>query len=265
MRAYRLVLALVIGAAMCASAQDLTPPKTLDEAQQDNNYAELLNAVRLTPEQLVELLGAQTVIETDGALRPDEAAALAEVRLGILRGLSSLEAIRALGDRQQIFGQAQTRFEQLVQAEVKNVMEYLTDEQRSAMAWRASPARALDNMVAAVGQGRKVSEEQWRAMREQLTTAFGGLTSQLEPAAKVTPDQISALLDTARAMDDQTFAARQSALPREWAQTILPTTIQRLANQEYRDQQVKGLVRQLITYRRGQLLIQAKQKAGAAH
>ena len=265
MRASSLALALVIGAAVCASAQDLTPPKTLIEAQEDINYAELLNAARLTPEQLVELLSAQAVIETDGALGPNEAAALAEVRLGILRGLSSDEAVRALGDRQQIFGQAHTRFEQLLQAESKNITDNLTDEQRSAMAWTLTPARALDNVVAALGQARKAPDAQWQTIREQVTTGVSGLSSQIEPAAKATPDQIGALLDTARAMDDQTFAARRSALPREWAQTVLPTIVQRLANPQYRDQQVNGVVRQLITYRRGQLLVKAKQTAGAAH
>jgi hypothetical protein len=265
MRAYSLVLALVIGTAVCASAQDLAPPATLNEAQDDMNYAELLNAARLTPEQLVELLSAQTVIATDGALRPDEAAALAEVRLGVLRGLSAEEASRALGDRQQIAGQARQRFEQLVQAESRNVMDSLTDEQRSAMAWAGTPARALDNVVAVVSQTRKAPGEQWQMIRGQLTAGVSGLSSQTDPAAKVTPDQIVALLDAAHAMDDQTFAARQSALPREWAQTILPSIVQRLANQQLRDQQVNSVVRQLITYRRGQLLVKAKQKAGAAH
>ena len=82
-----------------------------------------------------------------------------------------------------------------------------------------------------------------------------------DPAAKATAEQVGGLFDAARAMDDQTFKARRAALPREWAQVVMPNILQRLADPASRDEQLAGVINRLLDYRRGEELVRAKQDA----
>ncbi len=259
-----LTIALLVGATARVPCQGLPAPRTLIEAQQDIDYAELLNAARLTAEQLDALVKAQAAIQADTVLGPDEATALAEVRQGVLRGQSRDEAVRALGDRQQAVGQAQQHFEEALQVQSKTLSGQLIEDQRLALAWAATPARALEGVVTTVGVMRAMPDAQWQQFRTQAIGGIGQLSAQADPTAKVAPEQIGALLDAARAMDDKTLEAKRATLAKDWAQTIMPGIVARLSNPQFQEQQVSGVLRQFLTYERGQLLVQAKQEAMVA-
>jgi peptidoglycan hydrolase-like protein with peptidoglycan-binding domain len=252
---------LMAGAATWVPCQELPAPRTLMEAQQDIDYADLLNAAQLTAEQLDALLKAQGTIQAETVLGPDEATALAEVRQGILRGLSREQAMGALGERGQAVGQAQMRLQQLLQASSKQLSDLLTEEQKSAIAWAGTPARALEGVLENVGNARKAPDAQWQQFRTQMVQGISQLSSQVDPAGKASPEQIGALLDAAHGMDDATFEAKRATLPREWAQTTMPTIVGRLSNPQFREQQVGMVMQRLLTYERGSLLVQAKQDA----
>ena len=264
MSIWGLMIVLIVGASARLPGQDLPAPSTLVEAQQDTDYAELLNAARLTSEQLDALLQAQAAIQADTVLGPDEATALAEIRQGVLRGQSRDEALRALGDRQQAVGQAQQHFEQALQAQSKTLSGQLTEDQRLALARAATPVRALEGVVGSVSAMRALPDAQWQQVRTQMIGGIGQLSAQADPTAKASPEQIGALLDAARAMDDKTLEAKRATLLKEWAQTIMPGIVARLNDPQFQEQQVSGVLRQLLTYERGQLLVQAKQEAMVA-
>jgi hypothetical protein len=264
MKVRSLTIVLVVAAAARVPAQELPPPQTVMEAQEDLNYAELLNAAQFTPEQLDALLDIQAALEAGSVLGPDEAAALAEVRHGVLRGLTSEEAMRALGERAPVFGQAHARFGELVQAQSKALTGLLTEDQKTALAWAATPARGLANVVDNVGQARAVPDAQWQQVRTDMVQALVGMSTVIDPAAKVTAEQIGALLDGVRAMDDETLKARRASIAKEWAQTLMPSILQRLTDPKSRDQQIDGVIHQILTYRRGQQLVRAKQEAMVA-
>jgi len=261
MTAWTLVVVLLAGAATSAPCQDLALPQTLLEAQRDIEYADLLNAAQLTTEQLDALLEAQSTMQAEAALGPDEAAALAEIRWSILRGLSREQAMAALGARQQVVGQAQQRLEQLLQTSATNLAKLLTPEQRSAIAWTGTPAHAFDGVVGNLGNWRAAPDAQWQQIRAQVSQMIAQMAAQADPTAKVTPEQVGALLDAARGLDDQAFEAKRATLPREWAQALMPGIIARLANPQFQEQQVGMVLRQLLTHERGQLLVQAKRDA----
>jgi hypothetical protein len=179
-------------------------------------------------------------------------------------GLSRDEAVRALGERQQALQQAQAGLEQAVQTWSGKLVGALTEDQKSALAWFSAPVRALDGVVAAVSNARRVPDAQWQQFRTQASAAVAGMSAQVDPTAHVTAEQIGALLDAARRMDDQTFEAKRATLPREWAQVVMPGVLARLGNPQLKQQQVAGAVRQLLTYEHGPLLVQAKREALAA-
>jgi len=259
--------AVVLGAvALVAAAapfgpEELAPPQTLMEYQEDVNYAELLNAAQFTTEQLDALLAIQADLRAASLLPPDEAAALAEVRQGFLRGLTSGEALKEVGERAAVVAQVNTRMAELRQAQSTALMGLLTEDQKSALAWAATPAPAVTVIVDSVGQLRGVPEAQWQQMKPGLVQALTGMSNQVDPTAKATAEQVGALYDAARAMDDQTFKARRAALPREWAQVLMPSILQRLADPASRDQMLAGPINRLLDYRRGEELVRAKQIA----
>jgi hypothetical protein len=265
MKACSLVIVLVAIALVVAAApsgpEELAPPETLMEYQEDANYAELLNAAQFTTEQLDALLAAQTDLKATSLLAPDEAAALAEVRQGILRGLTSGEALTGLGERAPLFRQVNARMAELRQTQSKALMGLLTEDQKSSLAWAATWGRAVTTFVDSVRQLRGVPDAQWQQMKPQLVQSLTRMSNQIDPAAKATAEQVGALFDAARAMDDQTFKARRAALPKEWAQVVMPNILQRLADPASRDEQLAGVINQLLDYRRGEEVVRAKQDA----
>ena len=255
-------LALIVAfAATAVWAQGPDDPETIPQAMEDLGYAELLNAAQLTAEQLGALLETQILWEAETALAPELATDLAEVRDGVLKGMSMGEAFNALGERQQAVHQAQARLEQTLQRLAGELGDSLTDEQGIALARFMSPARALDGVVNTLAQTRAMPEEQWEQFKASMVEALSRLASQIQPGAANVRETVGALLDAARTMEDADFDARRPKLADEWLQALAPSLLQQLQSKEARAQRLAQTSRHLITYPRGAGLVEAKLAA----
>jgi hypothetical protein len=261
----RLPVLVAMAALVLTGAWGQQAPESLPQANEDLEYAQLLNAAQLTAEQLGSLLEKQTTWEAEAMLDPEVAADLAEVRRRVLEGMTPEEAYAALGERQQAVGEAQARVQQTLQRLATELIELVTDEQMQSVARFASPARAVDGVVNAVSRGRAMPEQQRQQFQQNIVRNLTRMASQADPTAKVTEDAVAALLEAAWAIPDAEFEARRPGLTDEWVKTLMPGLHQRLQSPEFRQQRMAEVARRLITYPRGFELVEGKLEAmGAA-
>ena len=246
------------GSALAQPAQDSA---TLPQLMADLEYVQLLNAAQLTSDQLGALLDAQLTWQAEVMPAGDVAAALAEVRQGVLGGATADQAINALGPRQQAVRTAQQRLAESEAALAGQLAAGLTAEQRAALAWNTSPARHLQVAADVVGMTRAVPDQQWEQMRPGITQSIGMVCLQADPGGGATPEGIAALLDEARAMSDQQFATAQPGLARRWAAALMPNLLRQLEDPAAQAQRLDGACRQLLTSERGPELVEAKLDA----
>ncbi|MGQ9733263.1 MAG: hypothetical protein ACUVX8_18550, partial [Candidatus Zipacnadales bacterium] len=64
------------------------------------------------------------------------------------------------------------------------------------------------------------------------------------------------------AMDQATFEARRSTLAHEWLPLVLPNIAQMVQSPQFREEQLRNACRHLLTYERGNALIEARQAMG---
>ena len=201
--------------------------------------------------------------EAEAAIVPELASALTRMLAAVLVGMSRDQAQQALGEQQQLVQQAQQRVEQSRQRSIDELQKLLTDQQKDALVWFNSPARALDGAVNAVAQARGAQDAQWSQFRTQVSQALSRMSSQVNPEGGASVETISGLLDQVRAMDDATFEAKRATLAGEWLPTLMPNMAQMLQNPQFRQERLRQACERLITYERGSVLIQAKRDAMA--
>jgi len=255
-------VAVVWGAA--AGAQALPEPQQLQEALDDVGYAELLGAAQLSDEQLIALQDLQAQAQMDAAVSPELAAVLTKLLAAVLSGMSVEEARQSLGEGQQILQQAQQRRQQSLQAATAQLLQRLTAEQQDALVWFSSPAHALDGAVGMVAQARAVPDPQWQQFRQQASQALASMASQMGMGNGASAEQVAALLDAARALDEATFQAQRPTLAREWLPKLMPALAQRLQDPQFRQQQLTQACQHLIAYPRASALVQARLDATPA-
>jgi hypothetical protein len=253
-----LVLSVVVPTAV---GQELPEPQQFQQAIDNIEYAELLNAMQLTSKQLDEILRIRAALEAEAAIGPDLASALTRVLAAVLVGMSREQAQQALGEQQQLVQQAQQRVEQSRQRSIDELQKLLTDQQMDALVWFNSPARALDGAINAVAQARNAEDAQWNQFRTQVSQALSQMSSQVSPEGGASVETIGGLLDQVRAMDDATFEAKRATLAREWLPTLMPNMAQMLQNPQFRQERLRQACERLITYERGSVLIEAKRDA----
>jgi len=259
MRMYIALTATLVMLVAPVSAQyEMAPPLHLTEAAEDIDYAELLNQADLTEEQLTGLHGMQLMLQMETQLDPEASAVFAELRAMILAGKSQQEAMEALGPKGQLAQQVRQRYEQSLQARMGEFQALLTPEQRAKLARANSPARGLEGVVHAIGQTRQAPDEQWAEFKPHMVQMILQLSSHADPEAKVTAETIAGMLDKARALDDEQFAAQRDSLPGEWAKTVMPNMLKRLDNEQFQAEQVQQIGRRLLSYPRGHFLVQTK-------
>jgi len=252
------IAALVGGFAWGQPTQDTV---TLPQFMEDLDYLQFLNAAQLTSEQLQTLLDLQLAWQAELVPTADVAAALDEVRKRVLAGATADQAINALGPRQQAVQAAQQRLQESQGTLTTQLAESLTDEQRAALVWATSPAHYLQNVVDALTGARAVPDEMWTQMRTGLTQGIGTLIMQADPGAGVTPEGIGALLDGARGMSNEEFAAAAPGLARAWAAKLMPNLLRQLEDPVAQQERVKGACQRLLTFERGPELVEARLDA----
>lgn len=254
------VVALVSGVAMAtAFGQELPEPQQFQQAMEDVEYAELLNAAELRSEQLDEILRIRAALEAETAVGHELATALTKMLAAVLTGMSREQAQQALGDQQQLVQQAQQRVQESLERSIDELQELLTEQQRDALVWLNSPAHALDRTINAVAQARNAEDAQWNQFRTQVSQALSQMSSQVTPEGGASVETIGGLLDQVRAMDDATFEARRATLVQEWLQTLMPNVVQMLQTPQFRQERLRQACKRLTTYERGPTLIEAKR------
>ena len=235
--------------------------ESLKDATDDIWYAELLHAAQFTAEQLEALSGMQAAWQAETALTADVAAALAEVRDLVLAGTPSQEAYQALGERRQEVQQAQGSLDETARQLISELAGFLGKEQANALAWVSSPAHNLDWVVSALPDARTWPEAGWDQFKAQAAANLSAACAQADPGADTSPEAVAALLAAVRAMDEAQFQAERATLAQKWAAALLPGVHRLLQDEQYRGQRVSDLCRHLITYARGQDLVEAKLEA----
>ena len=168
--------------------------------------------------------------------------------------------MQALGEKGQGCQQIRRRYRQMLDTQVGELVGNLTPEQRSGLLWEKSPARGLALIVDAVAQLRDVPDAQWTQFRAQACPSLVKV-AQTEPGTNVTVETVGALLDAARALSDEDFAAKRGELGQEWAEALMPNLMQQFGSEQHQTQQLTQTSRRLLSYSRGHMLVQAKLNA----
>ena len=103
-------------------------------------------------------------------------------------------------------------------------------------------------------------DAQWTQFRAQTSEAFAKV-AQTDPGSTATVETVGALLDTARALSDEDFAAKRGELGQEWAEVLMPNLMQQFGSEQHQTQQLTQTCRRLLSYPRGHMLVQAKLNA----
>jgi len=250
---------LVVG--ICASlAQEWDDTPSLNEFSEDIEYAELLNAVRLTAAQLEELHGMQTTCLDMAVLTPELAGAFEQLRDGILAGKSNAAAAATLGPLQQTVQEAQGNMHRTLQGLSVRLRDLLTEEQRVSLFLFNSPARAVAGYAQGLRSARKAPDEHWQRFRKH---AVQGLSQACIQAGEkqTSAETIEGLLDLARSMPDAEFETARKTLVSEWTELLMPGLMKRASDAKVRDARLTWTCRRLLTYARGQTLVEIKLEA----
>lgn len=230
------------------------------EAREDLDYIELMNTIGLTKEQLIVLQSMQQNCRDILTLTPEAAGALEEVAGEMLAGKSREEAIAELGPMQKELREMQQTMHKTLPAMGKKLRDSMSSKQRTALFLYNSPGRALMNVTQQIVRARKAQKEHWQGFRKGVTA--GLLSASRKSGEKgTTAEAVQALLDSARGMADEEFQAKKASLVQEWGKVLMPELFKRAADPASRDPALVWACTRLITYSRGEMLVDLKLEA----
>ncbi len=253
---YCCLFSLLLGFASIR-AQEWDDRPSLDELNDDIEYAELLNAVRLTKKQLEQLHDLQTEHLDTAVLTPELAETLEGLRDGLLVGRPGQNIPRELREAAQ---KARGRMHRTLGDLSTRARNLLTEEQRTALFLFYSPVRALTGYARGLPQARKAPDEHWKRYRDETVKALSQACLQAgekQPKGQI----IGELLDMARAMPDAEFETARATLVSEWSELLMPKLAKQAKETKTRDARMTWACQRLIRYPRGQMLVEIKLEA----
>jgi len=227
------------------------------EAREDLDYIELLNTIGFTRKQLLALQSMQQTCRDIFTLTPEAAGALEEVAGQMLAGKSRQKAMAELGPMQKQLQEMQQAMQKALPEMSKKLRDSMSSEQRTTLFLYNSPGRALVNVAQQIVTARKAQKEHWQGFRKGVTA--GLLNASRQSGEKgTTAEAIQGLLDSARGMTDAEFQAKKASLVSEWGKALMPGLFKRAADPGSRDPALIWACHRLITYSRGEMLVDVK-------
>lgn len=254
---WRCAIGVLVSVCFCRGQEWGDRPPLLTEFRDDIEYAELLNAAQLAQEQLEELHGMQGTYLDVAVLTPEAADAFDDLRSQILAGKTNAQAMATLGPMQQTVNGIQGNVQRTLQDLAVKFRDKLTEEQRVGMFLFNSPARALTGVAQGLSWARKAPDTQWQRFRTNMTEMLHRVCLQAGEKGTTTAT-IEGLLDAARTMDDAEFQTAKETLVKEWAELLMPGLVQRASDARIRDEQLVWMCTRLISYSRGESLVETK-------
>jgi len=175
------VLAVLLSGS--CTAQESPLQGHLSRAVEDLSYLGSLMEADLTEDQLELLSKAQANWAAENAPAPDVQDALSRLLAAVLQGVSLQEELRSQGGGGQVAATALAKVQGMVSEACDELAAALEPEQLERMVWLGSSARGLDDLVSAVASSRKVPDEQWQQIREQLCQGLDHYRRMVDPGA----------------------------------------------------------------------------------